>query len=157
MEQHPIPKNIMDVEFKLFGNLTIRQFIYVASTFVIGAFIYTLKLPTFLSIPLFVIIGFLGLAFTFFEVNGQPFAKWFTNFIIVLLTPQRKVWKKNPKLPKTLSESFRVPKVVRPSDKDKEKFEYVDNMLEHKLYSINDKLSEEETVIMKNIDKYMKN
>ena len=30
-KQHAIPQNIMDVEFKLVGDLTLRQFIYVAA------------------------------------------------------------------------------------------------------------------------------
>lgn len=155
MEQHPIPKNIMDVEFKLFGNLTVRQFIYVASAFVGGAFVYMLQLPSFITFPIIGVVAFLGIAFAFFEVSGQPFAKWFTNFMFVLITPQRKVWKKSPKLPKTLRDNFKVPKVVKSTDAEKERFEYVDNMLEQKMFTINDKLSEEEQKIMKNIDKYM--
>jgi hypothetical protein len=155
MDQHPIPKNIMDVEFKLFGNLTVRQFIYVAGAFVFAAFIYMLQLPSFITLPIIVVIGLFGIAFAFFEVNGQPFAKWFSNFMFVLITPQRKVWRKNPKLPKTLRDSFKVPKVVKPNDAEKERFEFVDNMLEQKMFTINDKLSEEEQKIMKNIDKYM--
>lgn len=155
MEQHPIPKNIMDVEFKLFGNLTIKQFAYVAGAFVFGAFIYMLQMPGFITFPILALIGFLAIALAFFEVNGQPFARWFTNFLLVLITPQRKVWKKSPHLPKTLKDNFRVPKVVKHTDKEKERFEYVDNMLEQKMFSINDKLSEEEKDIMKNIDKYI--
>ncbi|MBP9758586.1 PrgI family protein [Candidatus Dojkabacteria bacterium] len=157
MEQHPIPKNIMDVEFKLFGNLTIRQFMYVAGAFVLGAFVFMLKLPEILSFPIIGVIAFFGIALSFFEVGGQPFARWLTNFLIVLITPQRKVWKKNPKLPKTLRENFRVPKVVKHTDKEKQRFEYVDNMLEQKMFSINDKLSFEEQKIMNNIDKYISN
>lgn len=157
MDQHPIPKNIMDVEFKLFGNLTIRQFVYVGSAFVFGAFIFMLNLPRFITLPVVFVIGFLGIALSFFQVGGQPFARWFTNFLFVLITPQRKVWKKNPRLPKTLRENFRVPKVERQSDKEKQRFEYVDNMLEQKMFSINDKLSDEEQKIMNNIDRYINN
>lgn len=157
MEQHPIPKNIMDVEFKLFGNLTIRQFAYVAGAFVFGAFVFMLKLPQILSFPIIGVIAFFGIALAFFEVGGQPFARWLTNFMIVLITPQRKVWKKNPKLPKTLAEGFKVPKVVKHTDKERQRFEYVDNMLEQKMFSINDKLSSEEQKIMVNIDKYINN
>ena len=36
MKQHPIPQNVLDVEFKLFTKFTVREFAYIAIGFGFG-------------------------------------------------------------------------------------------------------------------------
>ena len=69
--QFQVPQFI-EVEDKIFGPLTFKQFIYLAGG---AGFAYILWriLPIFLSAPLIAaIIGF-GVALAFFKYNGRPF------------------------------------------------------------------------------------
>lgn len=103
MKSHPVPQNIMDVEFKLFGELTIRQFGYVAG----GALAAFVCYVVFADIglvrwPLVVFFGILGIMLAVFKVNDRPFEIWLANFIFALFTSQRSIWKKSAKTPEIL-------------------------------------------------------
>ncbi len=108
MERHPVPQNIMDVEFKLFGSLTVKQFGNLA----IGAFAavitYFLGFPGILKWPLIVFFVLLGLSLALLRVNDQPFGRWLGNFIIAMFTNQRKVWKKTPKVPDLFTKTYKA-------------------------------------------------
>jgi len=69
--QFQVPQFI-EVEDKIFGPLTFKQFIYILGAAGVGYVLYR-ALPIFLAAPL--ILGFLGLgaALAFFRYNGQPF------------------------------------------------------------------------------------
>lgn len=93
----------MDVEFKLFGELTIRQFGYVAG----GALVAFVCYVSFADIPLIrwplvVFFGILGIMLAVFKVNDRPFEVWLANFIFALFTSQRRIWKKSAKTPEIL-------------------------------------------------------
>lgn len=93
----------MDVEFKLFGELTIRQFGYVAG----GALVAFVCYVSFTDIPiirwpLVVFFGILGIMLAVFKVNDRPFEVWLANFIFALFTSQRRIWKKSAKTPEIL-------------------------------------------------------
>lgn len=93
----------MDVEFKLFGELTIRQFGYVAG----GALAAFVCYVVFADIglvrwPLVVFFGILGIMLAVFKVNDRPFEVWLANFIFALFTSQRSIWKKSAKTPEIL-------------------------------------------------------
>ncbi|HEC64439.1 MAG TPA: hypothetical protein ENI23_04015 [bacterium] len=107
MERHSVPQNIMDVEFKLFGSLTVRQFANLAAGILVGVLLYFFDIPGIIKWPLIVFSAFMGLALALFEINGQPFSRWLGNFIIAMFTTQRKVWKKNPKIPEILSKTYK--------------------------------------------------
>lgn len=103
MKSHPVPQNIMDVEFKLFGELTIRQFGYVAG----GALVAFVCYVSFADIPiirwpLVSFFGILGIMLAVFKVNDRPFEIWLANFIFALFTSQRRIWKKSAKTPEIL-------------------------------------------------------
>jgi hypothetical protein len=94
----------MDVEFKLFGNLTVRQFAYVAGTFISALVIYSV-LPQIAAIPVIVIVVFIGLALALLKVNDQPFSVWFGNFVRSMFTSQRRVYSKSAKKSKYLAKA----------------------------------------------------
>lgn len=105
MEKHAVPQNIMDVEFKLFGALTVKQFSYIAFTALGALLIYSSGLPTLITIPIVIVLVGVGLAMAFLTVNGQPFATWFGNFAASLFLSQRKVYRKNGKTPAMLGQT----------------------------------------------------
>ena len=69
--QFQVPQFI-EVEDKIFGPLTFRQFVYLAG----GAglsYIMWRAMPPFLAVPFIAAFGGFGVALAFFQYNGQPF------------------------------------------------------------------------------------
>lgn len=70
MAQYQIPQFI-EVEDKIFGPLTLRQFIYLAGAGGLSLLFFTL-LPLLLALPLIGLSAAIGVAFAFYKVNGRP-------------------------------------------------------------------------------------
>ena len=66
-----VPQYI-EVEDKIFGPLTFKQFIYLAGSIGIAVVLLTL-LPRFIAIILGVPVVVFGVALAFFKVNERPF------------------------------------------------------------------------------------
>lgn len=103
MEQHPVPQHIASFEFKLFGNLTVRQFVTLAIPVVIGFLIYFSGLPFILRIILAGAFGLFGLFAALVPIGGRPFDKWVVSFVRAVLSPTQRVWVKESRLPEFLS------------------------------------------------------
>ncbi len=71
MAQYQVPQFI-EVEDKIFGPLTLKQFIYLAGGGGVCLALFTV-LPLWLALPLMVPPVALALALAFYEVNGRPF------------------------------------------------------------------------------------
>lgn len=71
MAQYQVPQFI-EIEDKIFGPLTLKQFLYVAGGFGLCLALFTL-LPLWLAIPLMLPVAILAGALAFYEVNGRPF------------------------------------------------------------------------------------
>jgi len=70
MAQYQVPQFI-EVEDKIFGPLTLKQFIYLAGSGGLVLLCFTL-LPLFLALPLAGLAAGIGSAFAFYRVNGRP-------------------------------------------------------------------------------------
>lgn len=96
MKQHPIPQNILDVEFKLFTKFTVREFIYMATGIGFGGiFLYFAtrgELTYFIAIPIFLISSGIGLFLGLVPLNGQNADTYLTNYITAITRPTRRVW-----------------------------------------------------------------
>ncbi len=109
MEKHAIPQNIMDIEFKLFGSMTVKQFGTIAISFVLAFLVYVLGLPEIISYPIIFFTVVIGLAMAFVKVNGMPFTAYFNNFLTSLMTSQRKVYRKTSSSEKASGDDVPVP------------------------------------------------
>lgn len=92
MQQFTVPQFI-EVEDKIFGPVTTRQFliIMVAGIFVFLAY----KFGDFaLFITVLASIGGSALVLAFVKVNGQPFHFFLVNIIQTLKKPSRRIWRK---------------------------------------------------------------
>jgi len=92
MEQFVVPQFI-DVEDKIFGPVTTRQFIIllVAGLFLFIAF----KLADFaLFVFLLAVIGGGALIMAFVKINGQSFHYFLLNIIQTMRRPSRRIWNK---------------------------------------------------------------
>lgn len=90
MQQFTVPQFI-DVEAKIIGPITTRQFlIYVAAAIVIGISYKIFDFTLFLVIAIMVAI--IASVFAFFRVNGRPFHFFILNFVQTLRRPNLRVW-----------------------------------------------------------------
>src|SRR3970282_1370757 len=104
MEQHPIPRNISSFQFHLIGDMTVRQFGYLVSGFIIGFVLYkTLPLPPLLSYPIIGAVVFSGFAFAFLPIQERPLDKWIVAFIKSILSPTQYLWQKVEDMPDILA------------------------------------------------------
>lgn len=93
MDQIVVPQ-FLDVEDKIIGPITVRQFIEM----LIGGMIIFIFYKLF-DFSLFAVSGLLVLGvtliFAFLKINGQPFHYFLLNFLDTLKSPKLKVWKKD--------------------------------------------------------------
>ena len=92
MEQFVVPQFI-DVEDKIIGPLTVRQFIIIM---VVGFMIFLeFRLATFgfFLVEGIVTLG-LGVLFAFVKFNGMPFHFFLVNFVQTLRRPKVRVWQR---------------------------------------------------------------
>jgi hypothetical protein len=101
--QFQVPQFI-DIEDKIIGPLTLRQFIYLAiAGGIIFIFYFLVNFAIWIIISL-ILIAIAG-AFAFLKINGQPFQKVLFNMIKFYAKPQTYVWlKESPQTPKTPEE-----------------------------------------------------
>ena len=93
--QHPIPQDITGFQFKLIGQMTIKQFIYLAAGAVIAwIFFFILPLPSLIKWPLSLISLVLGAGFAFVPIDGRPMDVMLGNFIGAIFAPTKFVYKK---------------------------------------------------------------
>jgi len=92
MQQFVVPQFI-DVEDKIFGPVTVRQFLILLSAGLIIFIFYK-----FADLALFglltAIVGGLALIFAFVRVNGQTFHYFLLNIIQTLRRPSLRIWRK---------------------------------------------------------------
>jgi hypothetical protein len=97
-KQHAVPQNIMDVEFKLIGELTMRQFVYIAS-FAVAAYIAKHVVPNPFKWFFVVGLGLTGLALAFVPFEDRGLDEWIVNFFKAINKPTLRIWKKEIELP----------------------------------------------------------
>lgn len=93
MKQFTVPQFI-DVEDKILGPLTIRQFLIILG----GAIIIFLAFrfgDLGLFIIVLIVVGILVLAFAFVKINGQPFHYFLLNLLQTSKKPSLRVWRKD--------------------------------------------------------------
>lgn len=92
--QHKVPQFI-EVEDKIFGPFTLRQFSYLAGGFGLAIIVWrTFSNSSFVLFYIAPIIAF-SLALTFLKPNGKPFIVLFQNLVFFLIKPKKLFWK-NP-------------------------------------------------------------
>ncbi len=88
----------IEVEDKIFGPLTLRQFLYLAAggalCFLIWRFVPWTPLALFLIAP----VGIFALALAFYKVNNKPFITAVESAAKFWWNEKLYIWKKEPKL-----------------------------------------------------------
>ncbi|MBI4133334.1 PrgI family protein [Candidatus Uhrbacteria bacterium] len=109
--QFVVPQFI-DVEDKIFGPITVRQFIIILVDFGIVFLFYKI-----FDFALFVLLGLptlgIGFVLAFIKINGQPFHFFLLNFLQTARRPRLRIWDKT--IPESvLRELIRAPEVKPP-------------------------------------------
>ena len=94
MENHPIPQDITGFQFKLIGNMTIKQFAYLAAGVVIGWITFALPIPIIIKLPFAFLFGLTGISLAFLPFEGRPLDVMIGNFFNALFKPTQFVYQK---------------------------------------------------------------
>ena len=99
MEPHPIPQNVTTFQFHLVGDMTLKQFMYLAAGSGIAyvVFVFFSHDYPYVSWPIIVISALLGAAFAFLPINSRPLDYWVAAFFKAIYTPTKRAWQKNGK------------------------------------------------------------
>jgi len=111
MEQHPIPQQISSYQFKLVGDMTLKQFFQVAGGVVISLLFYATPLHPLIKWPLILISAGLGAAMAFLPFQERPLEKWIIAFFRSIYSPTLYFWKKTDKPTVFFTENAVVPAI----------------------------------------------
>ncbi len=123
--RYQVPQFI-EVEDKIFGPLTFKQFIYVAGGVGACVLLFTF-LPNFLAFLLSAPIAALAGALAFYKHNGKPFINLVESFLQYSLTNKLYIWKKGASKPRITNdqgatirplEQIQIPKLSESKLKD---------------------------------------
>lgn len=93
MQQFTVPQFI-DVEDKIFGPITTRQFLIILASSIVVAISY--KIFDFsLFVLVLIIVSLFCMLFAFARVNGRPFHFFVLNFIQTVKRANLRVWNNN--------------------------------------------------------------
>lgn len=100
MDAHPVPQNVTSFEFRLIGDMTLKQFAYLAIGTGIAYlfFVFLAASAPFLAWPVIVISSFLGVAFAFIPIAGRPLDHWTKAFLKAIYSPTKRIWQKQGRL-----------------------------------------------------------
>lgn len=94
MEQHPIPQNISSYQFRLVGDMTLKQFFQLAGGILVGLMFYSSPFLPIIKWPLAIISVILGIALAFLPFEERPLEKWIFAFFRAIYAPTIFYWQK---------------------------------------------------------------
>ncbi|MCK4387104.1 MAG: PrgI family protein [Candidatus Pacebacteria bacterium] len=104
--QFQVPQFI-EVEDKIFGPLTLKQFIYLVGGAGFSFALYTF-LPKFIAFALMAPVLGLSIALAFYKINGKPFVLILESAFKYIFGNKLYIWKKEPHKKKQKKESVDV-------------------------------------------------
>ncbi len=114
MEQHPVPQNVTTFQFRLIGDMTIKQFGYLAGGAILAFIMYKLPLPVFFTWPLAVLFGLGGIGFAFVPIEQRPMDVWILSFIKSVYNPTQYVWSRKTEAARVVHQAPAQPPTAPP-------------------------------------------
>lgn len=99
MQQHPIPQNVTQYQFRLVGDMTLKQFLELALGLLLAYLFFASNLIFIIKWPLIITSILFGAGLAFFPIEDRPLDQWIINFIKAIYQPTRFIWKKTDKVP----------------------------------------------------------
>lgn len=101
--QYQVPQFI-EIEDKIFGPLTIKQFVYLAGGTGLCLIFFTL-LPLYLTVVLSIPVMAFAAALAFYQVNGRPFIIALEHAFGYFLGGKLYLWKQRPASPQATQDT----------------------------------------------------
>ncbi len=95
MEQHAVPQDITGFEFKLVGDMTLKQFGELAAGAIVAYMFLISGWYPLIKWPLVFLSGLMGVALAFLPIEERPLDVWIANFFKAIYRPTYYVWKKD--------------------------------------------------------------
>lgn len=99
MEQHPVPQQISSYQFRLVGDMTLKQFFQVASGVGISLLFYASTLHPAIKWPLIIFFTALGAALAFLPFQERPLETWIISFFKSIYSPTIYYWQASKQKP----------------------------------------------------------
>ena len=111
----------IDVEDKVFGPFTFKQFIYLVGGAGLAYLAYKI-IPFPFSVPVVAACAGFGLALAFYKLNGRPFIEIMQSWVLFKLKNKLYIWKRVPskKSPEASINIQAETKVDDPGKKDRD-------------------------------------
>ncbi len=99
MDTHPIPQNVTSFQFRLVGDMTLKQFLYLASGMSVAYlnFVFVASTLPIIAWPVIILSALLGIAFAFLPIADRPLDHWLGAFLKAIYSPTKRVWIKKGK------------------------------------------------------------
>ncbi len=94
MEQHPIPQNVSSYQFKLVGDMTLKQFFELAGGLLVALIFYSSPLIGIVKWPFVIVSALLGAGMAFVPLEERPLERWILAFFRAIYSPTEFIWKK---------------------------------------------------------------
>lgn len=94
MDNHPIPQDVTGFQFRLIGNMTVKQFVYVAVGAVGAVIVFYLPIFALIKIILIPVFIIAGVALAFLPIEGRPVDVMTMHFLKALFAPNQFVYHK---------------------------------------------------------------
>jgi hypothetical protein len=95
MDNHPIPQDVTGFQFRLIGDMTVKQFGYLAAGVVLAWITYELPIYFLIKYPLILLFGGLGASLAFLPIEGRPMDIMIFNFIKAIFNSDQYVYQKH--------------------------------------------------------------
>ena len=82
MDNHPIPQDVTGFQFKLIGDMTVKQFAYLAGGAILAWISFILPINILIRLPFSILFASLGAGLAFLPVAGRPLDTMLYRFII---------------------------------------------------------------------------
>lgn len=94
MDNHPIPQDVTGFQFKLIGNMTVKQFAYLLGGSISAWIFFSIGISPFLKLPIALFCVLSGVSLAFLPIEGRPMDTMMLRFIKALFTPNQFVYQK---------------------------------------------------------------
>ncbi|OGY08113.1 MAG: hypothetical protein A2782_03810 [Candidatus Blackburnbacteria bacterium RIFCSPHIGHO2_01_FULL_43_15b] len=119
LEQHPVPQEISSYEFRLVGDMTLKQFLQLAGGVGIAFLIFVTPLPALIKWPIVALAAISGAALAFLPIEERPLSFWFFSFIKAIYSPTLYAWENGASEDVFAVDSVSAPTVIAPQGQEK--------------------------------------
>ena len=125
MENHPIPQQISSYQFRLVGDMTLKQFFQVAGGCLVSLVFYASKLHPLIKWPFILFFCLLGAALAFLPFEDRPLETWIISFFKSIYSPTIFKWRKINTQPVFYQDEAANPNATALTEKEKKVDEYL--------------------------------